>query len=264
MEPIEEHLVDYGAIHRITGASRLLAAINHREVSMRRIILALSALLVLAFFAPKPAMAQSAQSWIRVMHDSPDAPNVDLFVDSNLVIENVGYSAISNYQAIASGQHRVQVAPAGEGIEASVIDINVDLTRNKPYTVLGLGKLANIKGQLLPDTSQKPPEGNARVRIIHAATDFGTVDIYPSGSTIPVLTDQYFGSADYINIPAGTYSFNATPAGSSEVVLTSQQLKFEPGWVYSLVLYQPDTEATPLVHASVDRLGSGEVAQAQP
>lgn len=231
---------------------------------MRRIILALSALLVLALLAPMPTMAQAAQSWIRVMHDSPGAPNVDVYVDGAPVFENVAYSTISNYRSIASGQHRVQVAPAGKSVTDSVIDINVDLTRGKPYTVLALGKVANIKGQLLPDTSKAPPAGQARLRIIHAATDIGTVDIYPSGSTSPVLTDQYFGSADYINIPAGTYTFDATPAGASEVVMTSQQLKLEPGWVYSLVIYQPDTSATPLVHASVDRLGTGEVAQTQP
>jgi hypothetical protein len=231
---------------------------------MRRIILALSALFALAFLAPMPTMAQGAQSWIRVMHDSPDAPNVDVFVDGNPVFDNLAYSTTTNYQALPSGQHRVQVAPAGKGVDASVIDLNVDLTRNKPYTVLALGKLLNIKAELLPDTSQTPSEGHARVRIIHAATDFGTVDIYPSGSTSPLLTDQYFGSADYVNIPAGTYTFDATPAGSSQVVMTSQQFKFEPGWVYSLVIFQPDTEATPLVHATIDRLGTGEVAQAQP
>jgi hypothetical protein len=231
---------------------------------MRRIILALCALFALALLAPMPTMAQGPRSWIRVMHDSPDAPNVDVFVDGNPLFNDVAYSTTTNYQALPAGQHRVQVAPAGKSVDASVIDINVDLTRNKPYTVLALGKLLNIKGELLPDTSQTPPAGAARVRIIHAATDIGTVDIYPSGSTIPVLTDQYFGSADYVNIPAGTYTFDATPAGSSEVVMTSQALKFEAGWVYSLVLFQPDTEATPLVHATIDRLGTGEVAQAQP
>ena len=231
---------------------------------MRRIILALSALLVLVFLAPVPTMAQAAQSWIRVMHDSPDAPNVDVFVDGDLVFENVAYSTTSNYNALASGQHRVQIAPTGKSVGDSVVDINVDLTRGKPYTVLALGKLSNIKGQLLPDTSKTPQAGHARVRIIHAATDIGTLDIYPSGSTVPVLTDQYFGSADYINIPAGTYTFDATPAGASKIVLTSQQLKLEAGWVYSLVIFQPDTAATPLVNASVDRLGTGALAQAKP
>ena len=231
---------------------------------MRRIILALSALLALAFLAPMPTMAQGMQSRIRMMHDSPDGPNVDVFVDGQPVFENVPYSTTTDYQALAPGQHRVQIAPAGKSADASVIDINVDLTRGKPYTVLALGKLTNIKAQLLPDTSKAPPAGTARVRIIHAATDIGTVDIYPSGSTIPVLTDQYFGSADYINIPAGTYTFDATPAGSSKIVLTSQQLKFEPGWVYSLVITQPDSAATPIVRASVDRVGTGAIAQAQP
>jgi len=231
---------------------------------MRRIILALSALFVLAFLAPMPAMAQGTQSWIRVMHDSPNAPNIDVFVDGDPVFENVAYSTTSSYQALASGQHRVQIAPAGKSVDDSVIDINVDLTRGKPYTVLALGKLTNIKAELLPDTSKAPPAGHARVRIIHAATDIGTVDIYPSGSTSPVLTDQYFGSADYINIPAGSYTFDATPAGSTQIVMTSQQLKLEPGWVYSLVIFQPDSAATPLVNASVDRIGTGAVVGAQP
>jgi hypothetical protein len=231
---------------------------------MRRIILALSALLVLAFLAPMPAMAQETQSWIRVMHDSPDAPNVDVFVDGEPVFENIPYLTTTSYQALAPGQHRVQIALDGRSIDDSVIDINVDLRGDKPYTVLALGDLVNIKAQLLPDTSKAPPEGHARIRIIHAATDLGTVDIYPSGSPSPVLTDQYFGSADYINIPAGTYSFDVTQAGSAQIVLTSQQLKFEPGWVYSLVITQPDSAVTPIVQASVDRLGTGEVVQTQP
>ena len=231
---------------------------------MRRIILALSALLVLAFLVPIPAMAQGTQSWIRVMHDSPNAPNVDVFVDGEPVFENVGYATTTNYQALAPGQHRVQIASAGKSADDSLIDQTVDLTQGKPYTVIALGKLTDIKGQLLADTSKAPPTGTARVRIVHAATDIGTVDIYPSGSAIPVLTDQYFGSADYVNLPAGTYTFDVTPAGSTQVVLTSQQLKFEPGWVYSLVITQPDSAATPLVHASVDRVGSGAIAQVQP
>jgi hypothetical protein len=231
---------------------------------MRRIVLALSALLVIAFLAPMPAMAQETQSWIRVMHDSPDAPNVDVFVDGEPAFENIPYLTTTSYQALAPGQHRVQIVSDGRSVDDSIIDINVDLRGDKPYTVLALGNLSNIKAQLLPDTSKAPPAGHARVRVIHAATDIGPVDIYPSGSTSPVLTDQYFGSADYVNIPAGTYTFDVTPASSAQIVMSSQQLKFEPGWVYSLVITQPDSAATPIVQASVDRVGTGAIAHIQP
>jgi hypothetical protein len=231
---------------------------------MRRIILAIIALLVLAFLAPMPTMAQGTQSWIRVMHDSPDGPNVDVFVDGAPVFENIPYSTTTDYHTLAPGQHRVQIASAGKSADDSLIDTTVDLTRGKPYTVIALGKLTEIKARLLADTSKAPPAGHTRVRIIHAATDIGSVDIYPSGSTSPVLTDQYFGSADYVNIPSGNYTFDVTSAGSAQIILTSQQLKFEPGWVYSLVITQPDSAATPLVRASVDRLDTGAIAQAQP
>jgi len=231
---------------------------------MRRIVLALSALLVLAFLAPMPAMAQAARSWIRVMHDSPDAPNVDVFVDGTPVFENVPYSTTTDYHVLAPGQHRVQIAATGKSAADSLIDTTVDLTQNKPYTVLAVDKVSAIKGQLLPDTSKGPQAGHARVRIFNAAADLGAVDIYPSGSPSPLLTDQYVGSADYVNIPAGTYTFNVTPAGSTQILLTSQQLKFEPGWIYSLVITQPENATAPIVRASVDRLGNGAVAQVQP
>jgi len=214
-----------------------------------------SALLALALLAPVTAMAQAAQSRLRVMHDSPDAGTVDVFVDGERAFQNVPYSTTTDYQSVPPGQHRVQVAPAGKSANKSVIDVTIDLRRGTPYTVLALGKLANIKGQLLADTNKVPPAGNARVRIVHAAAGVGPVDVYPSGSETPVLTSQYFGSADYINIPAGTYAFDVKLAGSSETVLTSQQLRFEAGWVYSLVVTQPTTgDAKPLVRASVDRI----------
>jgi len=232
---------------------------------MRRVIFVFSALLALALLAPPNVMAQGAQSQLRVMHDSPDGPNVDVFVDGKLVFENVAYSTTTNYQSVAPGQHRVQVAPTGKSADDSVIDTTVDLRSGKPYTVLALDKLKNIKAQLLPDTSKVPEQGHARVRIINAAADLGPLDVYPSGSTSPVLTDQYFGSADYVEIPAGTYSFDLTPASSSDIVLTSQQLKFEAGWVYSLVVTKPESgNGAPLVRASVDRLGNGAIVTSQP
>jgi hypothetical protein len=230
---------------------------------MRRVILALSALLALALLAPIPTMAQGLQSQIRVMHDSPDAPAVDVFVDGELTFENVAYSTTTDYQSLAPGQHRVQVAPTGQSADESVIDTTVDLSGDKPYTVLALGKLADIKAEVLADTSKTPPAGQARVRIIHAAADTGPVDIYPTGSTTPLLTDQYLGSADYVNIPAGTYTFDVTPAGMTQVALTCQELKLEPGWVYTLAITRADGAGAPVVRASVDRLANGTTPAGQ-
>jgi hypothetical protein len=222
---------------------------------MRRIVFVLGALLALALLAPVSALAQGPLSQIRVMHDSPDAPNVDVFIDGTRAFENVPYSTTTDYQPIAPGKHHIEITATGKSAGDSLANLDVDLSHNKPYTVIALGKLDSIKAQLLADTGKVPQQGHARVRIIDAAADMDPFDVYPSGSTIPVLTDQYFGSADYVNIPAGTYSFTLTPAGSTETTLTSQQLKFEPGWVYSLVVTHPEDKPL-IVRASVDRVGS--------
>ena len=46
-----------------------------------------------------------ARARVRVVHASPDAPNVDVLLDNKAVLTNVAYKAASAYLTIGAGQH---------------------------------------------------------------------------------------------------------------------------------------------------------------
>src|SRR5262245_54902829 len=67
------------------------------------------------------AAAAAAQPTLRVLHASPDAPNVDVLVDGAVALSNVPFQAGSGYLPLPAGPHRLQVAPAGT--TTAVIDV---------------------------------------------------------------------------------------------------------------------------------------------
>jgi hypothetical protein len=71
-------------------------------------------------------------------------------------------------------------------------------------------------------------EDDARVRVVHASPDAPAVDVYANGSR--VLSNVPFkGASDYLNVPAGNYSFEVRAAGaaadSSPVLSVSADLQ---------------------------------------
>jgi len=80
---------------------------------MSRRIMALVGTMLFAFAVVLPVGAQSSMAMVRVIHASPDAPAVDVYVDGNAVLTNVAFPAISNYLELPAGPHSVAVAPAG-------------------------------------------------------------------------------------------------------------------------------------------------------
>jgi hypothetical protein len=83
-----------------------------RRMTMKSLTIGLAALALLAV-APG-AFAQDDMTQIRVAHLSPDAPNVDVWVDGSVALEDVPYEAVSGYLELAAGEHRIQITPTGD------------------------------------------------------------------------------------------------------------------------------------------------------
>jgi len=64
---------------------------------------------------------------IKGFHASPDAPNVDVYVNDVLVLEDVAFGEVSDYLVLLSGEYDVTVVPTGEDTDAAVIDQSVDV-----------------------------------------------------------------------------------------------------------------------------------------
>jgi hypothetical protein len=120
---------------------------------------------------------------VRVVHASPDAPNVDVYVDDALAIANLPFGEASALTEIPAGTHNIKVTPAG-ATQPVVIDANVEFAACTASEVSATGLLANIQAQVYPIPREPLANGEARVRIIHNSPGAPAVDVRVAGTQI--------------------------------------------------------------------------------
>lgn len=173
---------------------------------------------------------------VRVVHLSPDAPNVDVLVDDVPVATAVPYLAASEYLEVDAGNRNLVIRATG-GTDA-VLDEDVTVADGGDYTVLVGGDLDGIALTPLEDDNTPPSAGNAKVRLIHGAPSAGLVDIYVTepGADIslqtPTLAAIDFGAVSpYLEVPAADYQVRVTPHGTLDVAIDSGTLTLSSGQV---------------------------------
>ena len=174
---------------------------------------------------------------VRVLHASPDAPAVDVYLDDAKVdaLTNVPFGTISDYLAIPAGAHNVKVYATGT-TSAPVIDADVTVAAGGAYTIAATGALADISAQVLKD-DPAPTAKSAKVRVIHFSADAPAVDIATAGSAVDdavVKGLAYPNATDYLALPGGTYDLEVRLAGETTVALALDDVKVENGRAYSV------------------------------
>lgn len=202
---------------------------------MLRRLAPLVAVLTLVFLA-MPAAAQSGNGLVRVIHASPAAPAVDVFVDGKAALTNVAFAAISNYLPVPAGSHRFQVAPAWKGANAVVIDVTTNIMAGQAYTIAAINQLANIKGQIFNDNLAAPAAGKAHVRVLHLSPDAPAVDLKTQDNAVTLFSNLAYGNAsNYKPVDAGTYNLKVTAAGGSDAVIALNGTTLSAGTIYDVV-----------------------------
>src|ERR687894_450515 len=203
------------------------------NIIRRVLILGLALLVALALAAP--AFAQgSGEAQVRVAHLSPDAPNVDIYVNGEPVLTDVPYTTVSSYLSLPAGTQQVTVYATGD-TSNPVIDAPVKLAAGGVYTIAAVGLVTDgsISAQVYQDDLRAPSAGNAKLSVIHASPDAGPVDVVPRGGE-PLVTDLAFPEdTPYAEVPAGTYTLDVNSAGTNQTVLTVPDAALASGGVYS-------------------------------
>ena len=173
---------------------------------------------------------------LRVFHASPDAPNVDVLVDGGAVLENVPYTAASDFLPVASGTRHIRVTAAGT--DTAVIDAPLDLESDTDYLVVAAGKLAQLAPIVTTTDRSAPASGLARLRVLHSAASAPAVDVYVTAPGIgiaaaePILSNVPFRAiSDYLTVAADSYDVNVTVAGTKTVAIQALNLAVPEGLV---------------------------------
>ncbi|TGB03814.1 DUF4397 domain-containing protein [Halobacillus salinus] len=189
-------------------------------------------------------MGMSGNAMVRVLHASPDAPAVDVYVNGQKVLSNVSYKQSSDYLTVASGQYQIDVYPAGK-TDKPVISQNIGVEAGNLYTVAAAGKLDSIRLIAAID-NQSVSSGKAKVRFWHLSPNAPAVDIAVKGGDV-LFRNVPFGKATrYLTLPPTTADLEVRVAGTNQVVKTIPGVKLEPNQAYTAVAVGLAGEQPPL------------------
>ncbi len=209
------------------------------------------ALLVLAGNVFNVGCGSDDNARLRVVHASPDAPNVDVAVDGKTVLTNVPYGTASGYLTVKSGARQIEVRATGTTQDA--INVKPTLGGKKDYTVLAEDFLANIAASALTDDNSAPDSGKVKVRVVHGSPSAGAVDVYVAApgtdisTLMPTISNLAFKAAtDYLSVPAGSYEVFVTPTGTKTVAIDTGTINLSAGQVRTAVALDAPGGGVPL------------------
>jgi len=241
---------------------------------MKKFVLAVMAGLALATMAiGGGTVSADDNARVRVIHASPDAPNVDVHANGNRVLSNVPYKAASDYLSVPAGSYKFEVFAAGQTANP-VLTIDANLAAGTDYTVVALDRVSQLKYRVFEDNNAAPAAGKAHASVIHAGSDAPAVDIAVKGGPVLVSGIAFGEQQGPLPVDAGTYDLEVRPAGTNTVALPLNGVQLEAGKVYTFVASgllngQPSLSVFPAVftpetaapaHVSAPRTGEAGLA----
>lgn len=193
--------------------------------------------------AASTILLKDNRAQLRAAHLSPDAPNVDIYVDGSKILTDVPFKAASDYLLVQSGNHQLVVTPTGT--TTAVIDIPLNLEAMSVTTAAVVNFVANIEALALEDDLTTPEAGTAHLRVVHASPDAPNVDVLLDGNQ--VLSDVPFkGISAYLPVTAGSHTVTVNVTGTSTSVIDAP-VTLDDGAIYTIFAVGAAASIEPLV-----------------
>lgn len=200
-----------------------------------RYVIAIALLTAMACSSDDTKKVESTdKSLVLVVHASPDAPGVGLYLDDQLVNTSaLEFPTNTGYLEVTPGLRNVKVKPFGS--DTAVITADLSLEAGKNYSVFAINTVAKIEPLVVVDDLSAPAPGKAHVRFLHLSPDAPAVDVRVKNG--PVLWSNRTFKDDgsvFTPVDAGTYDLEVVVAGTDTVVLPLNGVVLDSGSIYTV------------------------------
>lgn len=200
-------------------------------------LLALSAAPALAQDA-SPAQPIEGSAWVRVLHASPDAPAVDIWLDGAAVgapLAGLEFGALSPYVEIPAGPHAVKVCASADATVCPIDVPELAVEAGGRYTIAATNALASIEVQVLADAGAGDP-AKAWVRFVHFSADAPSVDVLTQDGAATVAAGlTYPNATEYLPLDPGSYDLKVCATADTTVCpIDPPAVDVAAGQVYSV------------------------------
>jgi Domain of unknown function (DUF4397) len=198
---------------------------------------ALAGALVGLLIAASP-VAAADNAKVRVLHASPDAPAVDVYVNGEKVgapLADLEFGDLSEYVSLPAGTYDIKVCAAADPSVCPIDASGIALTGGTHYTIAATNVLASIEAQVITD-APAPTNSKTQVRVVHFSADTPAVDVLTQdGSAKVVESLAYPDATDYLTLDPGSYDLKVCAAADNTVCpLDPPSLDLASGHSYSV------------------------------
>jgi len=173
----------------------------------------------------------SGNAKVRFVHASPDAPAVDIKLNSGsgpVVFQDVSFKDVEDYVIVSAGTYVFAVTPTGSATEVAVFD-PITLQGDGIYTIVARGTLDatdsyNFTVRVFSDTGggtsfeDLTEFGMAKVMVIHASPDAPGVDVLVDDGI--VATNLTFpNNTGYLDLLATMHNVKVNVTGTDTTVI---------------------------------------------
>ena len=173
----------------------------------------------------------ASQAKVRFLHASPDAPAVDIKLNSGsgpAVFSDVSFNEITDYIEVAGTSYTFVVTPTGSEVEVFVFD-PIAVSEGTVYTVVAHGSfdagdnypfgvrvfVDNDPGDVFVDMNF----ATTNVLVTHASPDAPGVDLLVDGIVVNSQALEYPDNTGYLSVNTGTRNFKVNASGTSTTVI---------------------------------------------
>jgi hypothetical protein len=209
--------------------------VNLYRSSRRSAAVVLAAFGLLALAAPAGAASNAS---VRVLHASPDAPAVDVYVDGVKVgdpLAGLEFGDISDYVSLPAGTYDLKVCAAADATICPIVANDVAIAAGTKYTIAATNNLATIEAQIVTDEPD-PVAASTQVRVVHFSADTPAVDVLTQdGSATVVDALAYPNATGYLTLEPGSYDLKVCADADNTVCpLDPGALDLAAGTAYSV------------------------------
>jgi len=174
-----------------------------------------------------------SRSYIRVLHAVPDAPNVDVYADDQLIAKDLAFGKYTDYIPVPEWNYDIAVYATGTKTNP-VLENMLMVRPDTIQTVAAVGTLNTIGLLAIPDRTAGNAPGKSMVRFSHLSPNAPAVDITLPDGTILFRNVSFKQLTNYLTVNPMSYTLQVRPTGTSTVVLTVPNVNLKPGMVYTI------------------------------
>jgi hypothetical protein len=171
---------------------------------------------------------------VRFLHTSPDAPDVDIYINGQMQVKRLPFRVASNYLTLKPGKYHIDIYPTGNSVD-SVLNKKITVEPGKTYTLATIDSVKKMR--LLPYLNQpEVPANESKIRFLHLSPDTGALDIAVKDRDVVFPNVSYKQATDYLGIMPMTVDLEVREAGTKNLVLPMPKAQFRPNETYTVVL----------------------------